>query len=133
MTAMIWWIATLAAIVLAAADAWTLRAVWRLRWPSSWHIATLGLLAMGLLLGLFVGCILNYPVAPGVRYVGFPFPALVLRFEDGRWIDYVGLIPVIVPFNVFVIASCALLPVTVGLLIRAVCNRVASNELASGG
>jgi hypothetical protein len=53
-----------------------------------------------------------------LRAIGFPVPALVLLLENDQWVDYVGLFPVIVPFDVFAIASCFLLPVSLGLVVR---------------
>jgi hypothetical protein len=74
------------------------------------------LFVIGTALGPWLGCAFTYQIAPDLRYIGFPAPVVVLHLEDGRWVDYVGLIPVIVPLNMFVIASCCLFPVSVGLL-----------------
>jgi hypothetical protein len=115
---MMWVAAALGVVVLAAVDAWTLRSIRRLPSQSSWRFASVGLLIIGIALGLWLGCFFSYRVAPDFRYIGFPVPGLVLHFEDGRWVDYVGLVPVVVPFNVFIIASSCLLPVSLGLLIR---------------
>jgi hypothetical protein len=114
---MVWLVAIIVFVVLALVDAWTLRSILRLPSRSPWRFVSVGLLVVGLALGLWLGCSFTYEVAPDWQYVGFPAPGLVLHREGGRWVDYVGLIPVVVPFNVFVVASFALLPFSIGLLI----------------
>ncbi len=104
--------------VIAAVDTWTFLAIAHLPSPRPWRIVAVGLLTIGATLGMWLGCFFTRQVAPALRYVGFPIPALALQLEDGRWVDYVGLIPVVVPFNIFTVASCCLLPVSGGLLVR---------------
>lgn len=105
-------------VVLAVVDLWTLRAVRRLSSRRSWSMAINALLVGGVASGLWVGGGYDHQVAPEIRSIGFQIPALVLRLEDGRWTDYIGLFPVIVPFNALCLVSCGLLPITAGLLVR---------------
>jgi hypothetical protein len=115
---MVWLAGAVAFVSMAAVDVWTVWTIAHLPSPRSWRIVAVGLLTIGIALGMWLGCLFTYQVAPGLRYIGFPVPALVLQLEDGRWVDYVGLIPVVLPFNVFTIASCFLLPVSLGLVVR---------------
>jgi hypothetical protein len=115
---MVWLAGALAFVSIMAVDVWTFWTIGHLLSPRPWRIIAVGLLALGIAVGMWLGCLFIYKVAPGLRYIGFPVPGLVLQLEDGRWVDYVGLIPVVVPFNVFTVASCFLLPVSLGLVVR---------------
>jgi hypothetical protein len=115
---MIWFAAGSGLVLMAAIDLVTFRVVGSLPSPRPWRVAAVGSLVMGAALGIWLGCLVTYQVAPDLPYIGFPCPCLVLQLENGRWVDYVGLIPLIAPFNVFMIASSCLLPVSSSLLIR---------------
>jgi hypothetical protein len=115
---MVWLAGAFLFASMAAVDVWTFWTIGYLPSPRPWRIIAVGLLTIGIAVGMWLGCFFTYQVAPGLRYIGFPAPALALQLEDGRWVDYVGLIPVVLPFNVFTIASCFLLPVSLGLVVR---------------
>jgi hypothetical protein len=115
---MVWLAGAFAFLSMAAVDVWTFWTIGRLPSPRPWRIVAVGLLTLGIAIGIWLGCLFTYHVAPGLRYIGFPVPALALQLEEGRWVDYVGLIPVVVPFNVLTVASCFLLPVALGLVVR---------------
>ena len=115
---MVWLAGAFIFVSMAAVDVWTFWTIAHLPSPRPWRIITVGLLTLGIAVGIWLGCLCTYQVAPGLRYIGFPLPGLVLQLEDGRWVDYVGLIPVVLTFNVFTVASCFLLPVSLGLVVR---------------
>jgi hypothetical protein len=115
---MFWIAAVLGFITLAAIDAWTLRRISRPSTPRIWRHLTIGLLAIGALLGAWLGFAFTYQVAPDHRHIGFPLPLLVLCWENGRWVDYVGPILLLGPLNVFIIASFCLFPISIGMVTR---------------
>ncbi len=114
----IWLAFALVFFSMAAIDIWTFRTINHLSSRRPWRGIALGSLTIGIPIGVWFGCALTYQVAPDMRYIGFPVPFIVLQLENDRWVDYVGLIPVIVPFNVFTIASWFLMPVSLGLVLR---------------
>ncbi len=115
---MVWLAAATALSVIAAVDIWTIRAISHVPSPRAWRTVAIGLLTIGIALGIYLGCFFTYQVAPDLRYIGFPAPGLVLHLEKGHWVDYVGPIGFVLPFNVFAVASCCLLPVSGCLLVR---------------
>jgi hypothetical protein len=115
---MIWLAGAFIFAAMAAVDVWTFWTIGYLPSPRPWRIISGGLLTIGIAVGMWLGCFCTYQVTPDLRYIGFPVPGLVLQLEDGRWIDYVGLIPVVLPFNVFTIVSCFLPPISLGLVVR---------------
>ena len=115
---MIWLAGALMFVSLAAVDVWTFWTIYHLSSPRPWWNIAVGAIAFGTALGMWLGAAFTYQVAHDLRYIGFPVPGLVLRLENDRWVDYVGPIPIIVPFNVFTVASCFLLPVSLGLAVQ---------------
>ena len=114
---MIWIVAAVSGLLLFAVDVWTLRTVWNRATPRPWRVAAVAALVTGVGLGFWIGCSYTYHVTSNLQYIGFPIPVIALQLEDGHWVDYVSFLPITVPFNVFVVVSSCLLPVTVGLLI----------------
>ena len=115
---MVWLAGAIAFFSMVVVDVWTFRAIGYLPTRRFWRAVSFGLFTVGIVAGFWLGISFTYQVAPDTRYIGFPVPGLVLQLEDGRWVDYVGLLPVVVPFNVIMIASCFLLPVSIGLVVR---------------
>jgi hypothetical protein len=115
---MIWLAGAFLFALMAAVDVWAFWTIGNLPSPRPWRIISVGLLIIGVAVGLWLGCFFTYQVAPDLRYIGFPVPGLALQLENGRWVDYVGELVFVIPFNVFTIASCFLLPVSLGLVVR---------------
>lgn len=53
-----------------------------------WMMALLAML--GGVIGLYCSFWVRWQPAPTLRYVGFPFPAMIWQLEKGQWVDYVG-------------------------------------------
>ena len=88
--------------------AWAVVRLRSARSPRLW-LASAGLFVLGSSLGLYSAFYVEWSPAETLRYIGFPWPYIVLRLEDGRWVDYVGT-----PVNllgVLVFAGASQIPV----------------------
>ena len=74
---------------------------------------------IGALTGFLSGILVRWRPEANVEYVGFPIPGMLLLYEGGRWVDYVGPTVLICPvLNAFLGATVFLLPFSVALLFR---------------
>ena len=60
--------------------------------------------------GLFCSFNVRWQPSPTIRYLGFPFPAMLWQLENGKWVDYVGG-PITGAMNVIWFAAVGLVPV----------------------
>jgi hypothetical protein len=60
-------------------------------------------------LGLFSAFEISWQPSPTLRYLGFPFPAMIWQLENGQWVDYVGT-PVTAVMDVLLFVAVATLP-----------------------
>ena len=70
--------------------------------------------------GSFCAFGVHWQPSPTLRYLGFPFPAMVWQLENGEWVDYVGT-PITAIMDVAVFVAAATLPVLVGSVIHRLC------------
>jgi len=104
--------------VAAAVDYGTFHAISRLTHPGRWRAIAVTSLVLGVPASFWFGAVFQYQVTPTVKYCGFPFPAAVFVLENGRWVDYVSGLPMVL-VNVFLLTAIFLLPVLVALVLRA--------------
>jgi hypothetical protein len=103
---------------MMAIDALTFGIVWNLPPPRPWRILAIGLFTIGIAVGVWLACFFTYQSGPNRRTVGFPIPAAIFQLENGVWVDYISPFVIVIPFNVLIIATCFLLPVSLGLAVR---------------
>lgn len=106
-------------VVLVAIHVWTFRVISRRAQSAWWSRGAAIAVSVGFVSGLVSGVVVRWRPEPGSEYVGFPIPGMVVLYEDGRWVDYVGPTVVICPLlNALLVATVFLLPVSIALLIR---------------
>lgn len=93
----------------------TFRNLHRLRTP--WPRCAKVLALIGSLVGLWLGFAFVYQPAPDLKIQGWPFPILVFLLENGRWVDYVGMIWLVGPFNALLVETLCLLPISVAIAV----------------
>jgi hypothetical protein len=113
---MIWLAGVAVVIAVAVLDAFTLRAVYAQTRSTVLRIVTAILLLMGVTAGCWIGCIFRYPWTETVQLQGFPIPIMAWQLEEGRWVDFVGILPLGM-VNLFLVASVFLLPISLRLLL----------------
>ncbi len=118
----IFWLVLLSILaVLGLVHVATFYAISRLPRPDLWFVAAIGMLAVGVVVGFWCGTSFEYQVSDVRRQIGFPFPIMVFQLENGQWVDYVGG-PLGTVLDVFVIATGAIVPVSIALLVRSLIN-----------
>ena len=103
---------------MVSIDVLTFGVVWNLPRPRPWQLLTVGLFTIGIAVGVWLACFFTYQSGSNRRTVGFPIPAAVFQWENGVWVDYIAPFMIVIPFNVLTIATCFLLPVSLGLTVR---------------
>jgi hypothetical protein len=68
------------------------------------------------LIGLFSAYQVSWSPSPTIRYLGFPFPAMLWQLEDGRWVDYVGT-PITAVMDVALFVAVATLPLLAWIIV----------------
>jgi hypothetical protein len=76
---MVWLAGAFTFAAMATVDVWMFWSIAYLPSPRPWRIISVGLLTIGIASGIWLGCFFTYQVAPGLRYIGFPVPGLVLQ------------------------------------------------------
>ncbi|MFT3785957.1 MAG: hypothetical protein QM770_07305 [Tepidisphaeraceae bacterium] len=73
------------------------------------------------LIGAGVGVVCSFTVhwqpSPTLRFIGFPFPGLILQLEEGQWVDYVGG-PITMVLNAVWFAAGFVVPVFVWVVLQ---------------
>jgi len=62
------------------------------------------LASIGGVIGLYCSFYVRWQPSPTLRYLGFPFPAMIWQLENGEWVDYVGT-PVTAAMNIALFAG----------------------------
>jgi hypothetical protein len=74
-------------------------------------LAVVGCLAvLGGIVGVYCSFNVRWQPSPTIRYLGFPFPAILWQLENGQWVDYVGG-PITAVMNVAWFAAASVVPV----------------------
>ena len=82
----------------------------RLPSKSSLLTAAAVMAVVGGIAGAFCSFNVLWQPSPTIRYLGFPFPAMIWRLEDGQWVDYVGG-PITTAMNVVWFAAVCVVPI----------------------
>lgn len=113
------------AAVMVALHIWTFRGILRQGVPAWWRRGAALAVCTGFVTGLVSGVVIRWRPEAGVEYVGFPLPGMLLPYEDGRWVDYVGPTVIICPLlNALLVATVFVLPFSTALLVRSPQGRV---------
>lgn len=59
----------------------------------------LALAVLGGMIGFYCSFWVRWQPSPTLRYLGFPFPAMIWQLENGEWVDYVGT-PITAAMNI---------------------------------
>ena len=112
-------LAVLAIVIgLVAVDFLTLWSIGRRAKSAWWSRGSAVAVVVGAVTGFISGIFVRWHPAADVEYVGFPIPGMMLLYEDGRWVDYVGPTVLICPvLNALLGATVFLLPFLLGLLV----------------
>ncbi|MGN6625993.1 MAG: hypothetical protein ACTHLN_05185 [Tepidisphaeraceae bacterium] len=89
----------------------------RLPSRSSVFTSVVVLAILGGIVGLVCSFYVRWQPSPTIRYLGFPFPAMLLQLENGEWVDYVGG-PITAVMNVIWFAAVCVVPVFVWVLFQ---------------
>jgi hypothetical protein len=75
------------------------------------------LAVVGGIAGVYCSFNVRWQPSPTIRYLGFPFPAMLWRLENGQWVDYVGG-PITAVMNVAWFFAVSTLPVFAWLVFQ---------------
>lgn len=103
---------------LVAFHFWTFRTICRRANAENRTIVAAALSVLGLLVGFGFGVAFRWRPYPDMELVGFPLPAVINLFRDGKWVDFVGPPTVICPFlNAFIGSAVFLFPLLLFTLV----------------
>ena len=112
-------IVILAAAILVSIHVLTFRAIRRRGKSTVWRRVAVAAVIGGAMAGFISGIVVRWRPQPDIEYVGFPIPGMLLLYEDGRWVDYIGPGVLISPvLNALVVATVFILPVSFALFVR---------------
>ena len=113
-------LAVLAGVIgLIAIHVLTFRSIRRRAKSALWSWGSGIAVLVGAIAGFTSGVTVRWRPEDNVEYVGFPIPGMILLYEDGRWVDYVGPTVLICPLlNALLGATVFLVPFSIALLVR---------------
>jgi hypothetical protein len=107
------------AALLVAIHVWTFRRILRQGRSVWWSRAAALAASLGFVAGLVSGVLVRWRPEADTEYVGFPIPGMVLLYENGRWVDYVGATVLVCPLlNALLVGTVFVLPFTIAMVVR---------------
>jgi len=86
--------------------------------PRKWIIAPIILAALGVAVGFWFQFYFSYPIGDECIIYGVPMPWAIDHWENGQWVDYIGLVGLTIPLNIYFFETAFLLPMPVAFLVH---------------
>jgi hypothetical protein len=107
------------AALFVAIHIWTFRRILRQDRSAWWSRGAALAASVGFVAGLASGVLVRWRPEADTEYIGFPIPGIVLLYENGRWVDYVGPTVLVCPLlNALLVGTVFVLPFTIAMVVR---------------